>query len=168
MKKIPPISDENKQRDSINVFTLPIEDIEIWEVLTHKQYLPNTLLAFKNDWNNFLQYCLDKHAIPLPATVKTVHQFIDTMAKKRKLASLKRYIVTIGLVHRCHALPDPCRHTEVRLVLNKYCVEKKTTTRMRTPLGMITCNSWSTLSLSLPNPKTFVIWQFGLLCLKPC
>ncbi|UIP29933.1 tyrosine-type recombinase/integrase [Photobacterium sp. TLY01] len=125
MKKIYPISDENDKQKSMKAFTHPIESIDIWEVLTQKQYSSNTLLAFKNDWNSFLQYCLDNHATPLPATVKTVHHFIETMAKKRKLASLKRYIVTIGLVHRCHALPDPCRHTEVRLVLNKYCVEKK-------------------------------------------
>lgn len=125
MKKIPLVTNESEKQRSIQTFSLPIEDVEVWKVLTHQQYSANTLLAFKNDWNHFLSFCLERHASPLPATVKIVHEFIDSMAQKRKLASLKRYIVTIGLVHRCHALPDPCRHTEVRLVLNKYRLEKQ-------------------------------------------
>ncbi|KDM89904.1 tyrosine-type recombinase/integrase [Photobacterium galatheae] len=125
MKKIPTISNESEKQRSIQTFSLPIEDVEVWKILTHQQYSANTLLAFKNDWNHFLSFCLEKHACALPASVKIVHEFIDQMAQKRKLASLKRYIVTIGLVHRCHALPDPCRHTEVRLVLNRYRLEKQ-------------------------------------------
>ncbi|MDO6707013.1 tyrosine-type recombinase/integrase [Photobacterium sp. 1_MG-2023] len=125
MKKFPAIQDESKKQASIQKFSVPIEDVEAWRILTHQQYSANTLLAFKNDWNHFLEFCLETKMAPLPAAVKTVHEFIDRMAQKRKLASLKRYIVTIGLVHRCHALPDPCRHTEVRLVLNKYRIEKQ-------------------------------------------
>ncbi len=46
------------------------------------------------------------------------------MTQTRKLASLKRYIVTIGLVHRCHALPNPCLSNEIKLAMHKQRLDK--------------------------------------------
>jgi len=123
-KTIPPIDNKEQQHLSIEVFEKFIDSIEPWEELTHQQYAKNTLVAFKNDWNNFVAFCLDNKVSCLPATSDTVHRYIDYMSRSRKLSSLKRYIVTISLVHRCHRLTDPCAHTEIRLEMKKQQLEK--------------------------------------------
>ncbi|MGF1731523.1 tyrosine-type recombinase/integrase [Photobacterium kasasachensis] len=123
-KKIPPIDNEEQQRLSIKTFAGFIESTEPWEELTHCQYAKNTLVAFKNDWNSFVAFCIENKVPCLPAKSDTVHRYIDYMSRSRKLASLKRYMVTISLVHRCHNLTDPCSHTEIRLEMQKQQLRK--------------------------------------------
>ena len=123
-KQIPAIEDEQRIIQSMQHFNVVMDGIELWERLTHKQYAKNTLVAFKNDWNAFLIYCHNIHATALPATPDTVRRYLELMAQTRKLASLKRYLVTIGLMHRCHAQIDPCLHTEVRLAMRQWRLEK--------------------------------------------
>jgi len=123
-KTIPPIADDEQKTTSIKTFNQYVDSIEPWEILTHQQYAKNTLVAFKNDWNSFWAFCVENKVIPLPATSDTVHRYIDYMSRTRKLSSLKRYMVTIGLVHRCHRLPDPCAKTEIRLEMKKQQLEK--------------------------------------------
>lgn len=123
-KTIPPIDNEDQQQLSIATFRQYVESIEPWKILTHQQYAKNTLVAFKNDWNSFLTFCTENKVSPLPATSDTVHRYIDHMSRTRKLSSLKRYMVTVALVHRCHRLTDPCAHTEIRLEMKKQQLEK--------------------------------------------
>ncbi|MDX1302808.1 tyrosine-type recombinase/integrase [Photobacterium sp.] len=123
-KNIPAIKNNEQRKISQSAFSEIMDGLDFWQSLTHRCYAKNTLLAFKNDWNTFVAYCQANKASALPTTVQTVHNFIELMSKTRKLASLKRYIVTIGLVHRCHALPDPCSHTEVKLAMRKQRLEK--------------------------------------------
>ncbi|SMY16115.1 tyrosine-type recombinase/integrase [Photobacterium aquimaris] len=123
-KKITIIEDDQIRSASITDFSNVAESISIWQHLTHQQYAKNTLVAFKNDWNNFLVFCSQHNASPLPASAEIVHRYIEKMAQTRKLASLKRYIVTIGLVHRCHALPNPCLSSEIKLAMHKQRLDK--------------------------------------------
>ena len=123
-KKIPIIENETVCNASITDFSSVAENITLWEQLTHQQYAKNTLVAFKNDWNSFLLFCVQNNASPLPASAEIVHRYIEKMALTRKLASLKRYIVTISLVHRCHALPNPCLSNEIKLAMHKQRLDK--------------------------------------------
>ncbi|WP_413516870.1 tyrosine-type recombinase/integrase [Photobacterium phosphoreum] len=123
-KKIPVIENETICGASIADFSSVAENITIWQRLTHQQYAKNTLVAFKNDWNSFLLFCAQHNSSPLPASAEIVHRYIKKMALTRKLASLKRYIVTIGLVHRCHALPNPCLSNEIKLAMHKQRLDK--------------------------------------------
>ncbi|MEJ2765858.1 tyrosine-type recombinase/integrase [Photobacterium sp. MCCC 1A19761] len=123
-KRIQPIDDPNQCQHSIDQFRCPIASLDPWQSLTRNQYARNTLVAFKNDWHNFLSFCAEHHVSPLPAKADTVHRYIEQMARHRKLASLKRYMVTISLVHRCHQLPDPCAQSEVRMAMQKQQLEK--------------------------------------------
>lgn len=123
-KQISPISDPILSAQSQEQFQRRLENAETMNVLTRGQYAKNTLVSFTNDWNNFLQFCLEQHVSVLPATADTVHRFIEKMADSRKLASLKRYVVTISLVHRCHSLPDPCAKSEIRLAMRKQQTDK--------------------------------------------
>ncbi|MGF1723638.1 tyrosine-type recombinase/integrase [Photobacterium nomapromontoriensis] len=123
-KTLTPIADEQKCISSIKSFSVPLLTTDAINQLTHKQYAPNTLISFNTDWNRFLAFCHECQISALPATADTVHRYIDEMAKSRKLASLKRYMVTISLIHRCHNLPDPCAKTEIRLAMKKQQLEK--------------------------------------------
>ncbi|MCG3865249.1 MULTISPECIES: tyrosine-type recombinase/integrase [unclassified Photobacterium] len=123
-KKVPVIDCDEKRATSIVEFSHVADSISIWQSLTHRSYAENTLVAFKNDWNHFLIFCETNKVLPLPASAETVHRFIEKMAESRKLASLKRYIVTIGLVHKCHALPNPCQSQEIKLAMHKQRLDK--------------------------------------------
>ncbi|MBY5946541.1 tyrosine-type recombinase/integrase [Photobacterium rosenbergii] len=123
-KEIAPIQDEIECLLSMKRFNKPLDSIEVMRTLTHDKYASNTLISFKNDWNNFLAFCRSEHIPALPAKADTVHRYIEQMAKVRKLASLKRYMVTISLVHRCHNLSDPCAKSEIRLAMKKQQLEK--------------------------------------------
>ncbi|KLV07853.1 integrase [Photobacterium ganghwense] len=123
-KQITPISDELTSQHSQAIFRQPLESVEPLNELTRGQYAKNTLVSFKNDWNSFLAFCIEHKVPALPAKADTVHRYIEQMAKTRKLASLKRYLVTLSLVHRCHTLPDPCAQTEIRLEMKKQQLEK--------------------------------------------
>ena len=123
-KEIDPIQDEVECLMSIKRFNQPLDSVEAMRTLTQDKYASNTLISFKNDWNNFLAFCYAEHIPALPAKADTVHRYIEQMAKVRKLASLKRYIVTISLVHRCHNLSDPCAKSEIRLAMKKQQLEK--------------------------------------------
>ncbi|MGR5064660.1 tyrosine-type recombinase/integrase [Photobacterium sp. DNB22_13_2] len=123
-KEIPPIQNEADCLSSIQRFRHHQESTALLDELTHSQYASNTLISFKNDWNNFLVFCSSEHIPSLPAKPDTVHRYIEQMAKSRKLASLKRYIVTISLIHRCHNLSDPCAKAEIRLAMKKQQLDK--------------------------------------------
>lgn len=123
-KKITPIDDPVQCQQSLKCFRQYQASLELWQTLTQHQYARNTLIAFQNDWHNFLSFCAEHHIQPLPAKADTVHRYIEQMSRSRKLASLKRYLVTISLLHRCHRLPDPCAQVEVRLAMQKQQLEK--------------------------------------------
>ena len=150
-KKIPPIDNEEQQRLSIKTFAGFIESTEPWEELTHSQYAKNTLVAFKNDWNSFVVFCIENQVPCLPAKSDTVHRYIDQMSRSRKLASLKRYMVTISLVHRCHNLTDPAPTPKYALRCKSSNSESMTITVMLQRLEMNTYKSFS-INLSFP-PK---------------
>ncbi|NGN96469.1 tyrosine-type recombinase/integrase [Grimontia sp. S25] len=124
MKKIEPISDPVAAKNSISLFKQGDVPIEDWQALTLGLYSKNSLLSFQNDWQVFIEYCREVNVSPLPAAVTAVRRFVDSKATTRKASSIKRYIITISMLHRIHALSDPTRHREVRFTLNKLYQEK--------------------------------------------
>ncbi len=118
MKIIEPI-DADLIESSTTLFSQGEIKLEQWQEITRQQYSKNSLLSFQNDWQTFVEYCLVNHLSPLPAAEKTVRTFIEEKAQTRKAASLKRYVITISLLHKLHRHPDPTRHREIRFLLNK-------------------------------------------------
>ena len=98
---------------------------ELIDELTDHQYSHNSLLALVKDWNLFLQFCQLKQVAALPASVTVVRLFVEFEAKRRKYATIRRYIVTIGLIHRILALKDPTSNPQVIHIMNFYRAEKK-------------------------------------------
>ncbi|RXJ74583.1 integrase [Veronia nyctiphanis] len=124
MKKITPISDEDEIKASVIRFSRAEIDIEEWKKLTQGQYSHNSLLSFQNDWKTFVVHCQTNGLCPLPADVNTVRNFAELQSKERKISSVRRYTVTISLVHRCHSFKDPARHREVKFLMNRLLQEK--------------------------------------------
>jgi len=93
--------------------------------LTDDQYSHNSLLAMRKDWNLFVEFCQSKQVCPLPAAATAVRLFIERESSRRKYATVKRYAVTISLVHKLLALSDPTSTTMVRTTMSKLRLDKK-------------------------------------------
>ena len=69
-------------------------------------YAPNTLRAFRADFEEFIRFCEKLEAKALPAKPETTAKFIDDVTKRELAsASIRRKIVSIGSVHRLFELP---------------------------------------------------------------
>lgn len=101
---------------------ISLEDINL---LTDNQYSHNSLLAMRKDWNLFVDFCLSKSVCPLPASTTAVRLFLQRESKQRKYATLKRYGVTISLVHKLLSYSDPTSSTVVRTLLAQLRLDKK-------------------------------------------
>ncbi len=131
-KKILQISDEK----TIATFIKQLRKqatIDILDELTDGQYSKNSLLAMVKDWNLFIEFCTQKHVSSLPASVTAVRLFIEHEAARRKFATIRRYNVTIGLIHRILSLKDPTANPQVIHTMNFFKVEKKNDTKDTVP-----------------------------------
>ncbi len=123
-KKIPLFEDAELRQQSQHSFNHPVDKQQV-NTLTHQQYSANSLLSLTNDWNRFVSFCQLKHVRALPASITAVRLFIETEAKQRKFATLRRYNLTIGLIHQLHQLPDPTQHRQIHLTLGQFRLQKQ-------------------------------------------
>jgi site-specific recombinase XerD len=83
-------------------------------------YAPNTLRAFRADFEEFIRFCKKRRTKALPAKPETIAQFIDEVAQQNLTsASIRRKIVSIGSVHRLLELADPTKAGCVKLATRK-------------------------------------------------
>lgn len=99
-----------------------IDDIN---ALMDHQYSRNSLLAMRKDWNLFSSFCQVKGVKALPASATAIRLFLEKESKSRKYATIKRYAVTIGLVHRTLGCSDPTASLSVQTLLSDLRVAKK-------------------------------------------
>ncbi|KGY11581.1 integrase [Vibrio tubiashii] len=123
-KNVRIITCEERKRYFINTFSCLI-GVEHFNDLTDGSYSHNSLLAMGKDWNLFREFCDSKTVRPLPAAATAVRLFIENESKSRKYSTIKRYAVTIGLVHRLLGLPDPVSSVSVRNTLADLRINKK-------------------------------------------
>ena len=92
------------------------------ELLLHLDgaYAPNTLRAYKADMLEFVTYCDKASECALPADPNTVSDFLmHTMGKNIKSSTIRRKASSISAIHRLSCLPDPTKHSEVRITQRK-------------------------------------------------
>ncbi len=83
-------------------------------------YAPNTLRAYKLDMLEFIAYCDEKGACPLPAAPKAVAEFLmQTASQGIKSSTIRRKVSSISAIHRLSSLDDPTKHSEVRITQRK-------------------------------------------------
>ncbi|WP_295890899.1 tyrosine-type recombinase/integrase [uncultured Vibrio sp.] len=123
-KKIKVITDKEQLNQWRTTFTSEVS-IDQFEILTCYQYSRNSMLAMVKDWNLFNSFCQRKHVRSLPASVTAVRLFIENESRERKFATLKRYSVTISLVHRLLTESDPVANSKIRILLAQYRLDKQ-------------------------------------------
>ncbi|MGD8231784.1 tyrosine-type recombinase/integrase [Vibrio sp. TRT 1302] len=131
-KTVRVITDEALKKNLVSKFSscISLDDVD---ELTEGNYARNSLLAMRKDWNLFVEFCVNKHVCPLPASATAVRLFLEKESQHRKLATIKRYSVTISLIHRVLADSDPTSSVAVRTVLSQLRINKKQDAKSTTP-----------------------------------
>ena len=60
----------------------------------------NTLRAYKADFKHFSLFCVDNNVKYLPSDPRIVSLYLTKMAKTSKFSTLKRRLVSIGVIHK--------------------------------------------------------------------
>ncbi|KQH87594.1 integrase [Vibrio furnissii] len=122
-KNLTIITDQSILKHKLNEFGRLVT-LEQVDQLTQHQYTRNSLLAFTKDWNLFLNFCQLRAVRALPASVTAVRQFLEHEARSRKFSTLKRYAVTISLIHILLNQRDPTANSQVRTALQQLRLDK--------------------------------------------
>nr|WP_086940115.1 tyrosine-type recombinase/integrase [Thaumasiovibrio occultus] len=101
------------------------QDINYWNALLAAEYSARSIVSIKRDWEHFCDFGFQAGINVLPATTDTLIRFIDRMARERKYATLRRYVISINRVHQLCSLPQPGNSSQVDLVMAKFRIDKK-------------------------------------------
>lgn len=78
-------------------------------------YAANTIRSYRSDFLIFEMWCRQERLAALPATGKSVAEFIQAQAKTRSPATICRRQASIAKIHRLLDYPDPTNSEEVNL-----------------------------------------------------
>ncbi|MDP5252981.1 MULTISPECIES: tyrosine-type recombinase/integrase [unclassified Vibrio] len=93
--------------------------LEEWQMITQRQYTHNSLLALKNDWRRYSEFCQLHHVRALPGAITTLRRFIEKESKLRKFSSIRRTVVNIGKIHTLLSLANPVNHRQIKWTLQQ-------------------------------------------------
>lgn len=93
---------------------------------------PNTERALRADTTIFSAWCEAQGITSLPAAPEVVAAFLDGQDKAP--ATLKRYVASIGYMHRAAELTDPTKTEAVKLALKRISRAKGTRQRQAAPI----------------------------------
>lgn len=83
-------------------------------------YAPNTIRAYKADFEELIAFCNESKLLALPAKPTTIAKFVDEVTNKNiSSASIRRKLVSIAAIHRWANLNDPTKSPEVKLSTRK-------------------------------------------------
>jgi site-specific recombinase XerD len=83
-------------------------------------YAPNTIRAYRADMEEFIRYCGKRDEPALPASPEVVAAFLLSVSGAGpKSATIRRKVSSISAIHRLSNLPDPTKHSEVRIAIRK-------------------------------------------------
>ena len=82
-------------------------------------YAHSTIDAYYRDFCVFVQWCDYKGIEPLPCSAADVAAFLDEQSKIKAAATVRRYAVSIGKIHRLLNFDDPTKCELVLLALRR-------------------------------------------------
>lgn len=123
-KKLIYVTDQTILRATLVNFNHQVS-VEQMDELTQHQYAHNSLLAMTKDWNLFVEFCQQRNVQALPASVTATRLFLENEAKIRKYSTIRRYSVTISLIHSLLSQKDPTNNPQVRQALMLLRINKK-------------------------------------------
>lgn len=122
-KNLHVIDNKEECKKSIILFSRTVDRTNVHTV-TGGLYSHSSELAISSDWNRFVSFCEVRNVSPLPASMIAVRLFLEKEAEHRKFSSLKRYSVSLGVIHKVHGFSDPCSNKQLRLVIKKIELDK--------------------------------------------
>jgi integrase len=82
-------------------------------------YAQSTIDAYYRDFCVFVQWCNQIGIKALPCSAADVAAFLDKQSKIKAAATVRRYAVSIGKIHRLLNFDDPTKSEVVRLALRR-------------------------------------------------
>ncbi|SEF39218.1 tyrosine-type recombinase/integrase [Vibrio hangzhouensis] len=135
MKKDVPKVTNHKQISRFSALLKNSINAAEFDEMTSGYYSKSSNLAMSKDWRIFNDFCVTKNRKSLPASVATVKEFISHERANRKYSSLKRYTVTISLVHYLFDFKDPVKNREIGLLLQDIQVSTMDKVKQTVPLS---------------------------------
>ena len=107
-----------------------------WSSMARGAFAANTVRAWKADWEIFGEFCRLRQVQSLPAEPKTVREFVfECLANRKKPATIRRYVSTIGRAHRAANVTDPTATEAVKLALKE--MGRSVPARQRQARGLV-------------------------------
>jgi len=94
----------------------------------------NTRRALRSDLKIFGNWCAGHGLRMLPAQGETVARFVESAARDKAPATVRRYVASIGTLHRAAGHADPKNGAVVRWALQ--CMQRRKNRRQRQALGL--------------------------------
>jgi site-specific recombinase XerD len=82
-------------------------------------FAKNTIRAYRSDFNQYQNWCLQNNLEPIPATAETMANYVDYLSENNKSAAIRRRINSLGTVLKLSKNHDPTKQPEVILALKR-------------------------------------------------
>lgn len=82
-------------------------------------FAKNTIRAYRSDFIQYQNWCLQNNYEPMPATAETMATYVDDLSEKNKSATIRRRINSLGTVLKLSKNHDPTKQPEVILALKR-------------------------------------------------
>ena len=82
-------------------------------------FAKNTIRAYRSDFAQYQNWCLQKNQEPIPATAETMAIYVDYLSENKKSATIRRRINSLGTVLKLSKNHDPTKDLEVILALKR-------------------------------------------------
>ena len=79
----------------------------------------NTIRAYRSDFNQYQNWCLQNYLDPIPATAETMANYVDFLSETKKSATIRRRINSLGTVLKLSKNNDPTKQPEVILAIKR-------------------------------------------------
>jgi len=82
-------------------------------------FAKNTIRAYRSDFTQYQNWCLQNNQEPIPATAETMATYVDYLSDNNKSATIRRRINSLGTVLKLSKNHDPTKDPEVILALKR-------------------------------------------------
>ncbi len=82
-------------------------------------FAKNTIRAYRSDFAQYQNWCLQNNQEPIPATADTMAMYVDYLSQTNKSATIRRRINSLGTVLKLSKNHDPTKQPEVILALKR-------------------------------------------------
>jgi len=91
-----------------------IEALARAQDLARRAAAPNTMRAYKADWQHFAAWCAVHDFVPVPAAPATVGAYLASLAESHAPNTIRRRLAALGKMHRFNDLPWNPSHRDIQ------------------------------------------------------